>query len=92
MLNDKEKLEVNNLLKLIRRSTFKEFEGVEALALARAYHWLESLLKEPTPLPQEPLKSITTQVPMPLQPIEEKNIIIPSSVIPHTKRKKAKNG
>lgn len=73
-LNDKEKLEVTNLLKLIRRSEFKEFQGLEALALARAYHWLESLLVvPPTPSP-ESLKSITNQVP--LQPIEEKNTFI----------------
>lgn len=45
-VTDKEKLEVENLLKLIKRAYFKEFLGVEALALARAHVWLESLIKE----------------------------------------------
>jgi hypothetical protein len=56
-VNDKEKVEVQNLLKLIRRCEFKEFTGLEALALSRAYAWLECLLQEEKPVP-EPVKEI----------------------------------
>lgn len=51
-IDEKEKVEVQNLLKIIRRSNFKDMQGLEALALARAYAWLDSLLvEEPKPLP-----------------------------------------
>jgi len=45
-LKDNEKVEVQNLLKLIRRAKFDDFQGLEALALSRAYTWLENVLKE----------------------------------------------
>lgn len=76
-LNDKEKIEVQNLLKVIRRASFKEMEGLEALALARAYHWLESLLVEPKIIPQT-IPAV----------IEEKNTIIEAPVVEKPKKSK----
>jgi len=95
-LDNKEKLEVQNLLKLIRRSKFSEMEGLEALALARAYHWLEFILKESI----EPIQSIVQQIPskapMPLQPVEEKNTITSAPEVskeePKPKKSRKKNG
>lgn len=75
MLNNKEKVEVQNLLKVIRRASFKEMEGLEALALARAYHWLESLLVEPKIIPQ-----VVQSLPQVIAPIEEKNSIVEAPV------------
>jgi len=82
MLNDKEKLEIQNLLKLIRRAKYDDFQGLEALALARAYHWLESLVAPPAPLPPVPKAPIAPPVAMPLIPIEDTKIqIIPNTAI-----------
>lgn len=50
-ISEAEKLEVQNLLKMIRRASFDKFQGMEALALARAYSWLESLLVVAPPMP-----------------------------------------
>lgn len=72
MLNDKEKLHINNLLKMIRRSKFDDLQGLEALALAGAYHWLESVLVEQTIAPPPPaVKPNPPPIPVPLMPIEE---------------------
>lgn len=46
-LEQNEKLEVQNLIKMLKRAKFDDFQGLEALALARAHEWLQSLLKEP---------------------------------------------
>lgn len=96
MLNEKEKLEVQNLLKLIRRAEFKEFQGVEALALARAYHWLESLVAPPKPVvapaPVAP-KPVVASIVTPLMPIEDNKIqIIPAPEVSKEEKaiKKAK--
>lgn len=51
---ESDKIEIENLIKLINRSSFDKMMGKEALALARAYQWLENLLKEcnkPEPQP-----------------------------------------
>lgn len=76
-INDKEKLEVQNLIKLIKRAKFDDFQGIEALALARAYHWLNSLL------------IIVPPAAAPLIPIEDKKIeIIPEEKIEKPKKVK----
>lgn len=46
------KIDIENVLKLLRRAKFDDLQGIEALAMARAYAWLESLLIEkPAPVP-----------------------------------------
>ncbi len=57
-MNNQDKIEIENLLKIIRRAKFDDFTGLEAMALTRAYHWLQSKLHEPkqeiaAPLPEK---------------------------------------
>jgi hypothetical protein len=52
ILEPNELLDIENLLKALRRASFKEFSGNEALALARAYALLLDALtnaKKPKP-------------------------------------------
>lgn len=43
-------------MKMIRRAEFERFSGLEALALARAYQWLEAKTK-----PEEPPMTVVTE-------------------------------
>lgn len=77
-LKDIEKIDLQNLMKLIRRAKFDDFTGLEALALTRAYNFIDNLIKIsdlPPPPPPQP-----TVAPMP-QVIDEtpKIEIIPPS-------------
>lgn len=42
---EQEKLHIKNLMAFVRRGYFKDLQGVEALALSRAYIWLDAKLK-----------------------------------------------
>lgn len=59
-LESKEKVLIENLLKLIRRMKLDGFVGEEALALTEAYKWLASKLKDPEP--PKPQPPVPTQV------------------------------
>lgn len=79
-LQANEKVEVENLLKLIRRAKFDDFAGLEALALARAYSWLNTLLN-----PKPNVTPITT----PQMP--EKKPIEPNVSVIQPKKRGSKN-
>lgn len=61
-LDAKEKLIVDNLLKMIRRIKLDGFVGEEALALSTSYHWLASLLKPEPPAPPAPPEVVSDKV------------------------------
>lgn len=67
-IDEKEKLEIKNLLIALKRGKWEDMGGLEALAFSRAFYWLESLLKEekkeePLPEPkQEPQKEMVIDV------------------------------
>ena len=76
-LTDKDKLEIKNILLALKKAKFDDFTGLEALAFARAFWFLNDLLvvrehstpeKEDTPKqmpipiePDSPLMSITEE-------------------------------
>lgn len=64
-ITEQEAVEVKNLMKIIRRASFENFQGLEALALSRAYSWLDSLVRpQPNPIALEPIvPSNVTELP-----------------------------
>ena len=45
MLKPEDKIHIQNLLKALKKAKFDDFLGIEALALAKSYEWLNSLTK-----------------------------------------------
>lgn len=53
-LKEREKVIIENLLKIFKRAKFDDFQGAEALAFAEAWHWLHGLAKPQEPIPPVP--------------------------------------